>query len=145
MKKVKMLGCSDGDSSVGIPSYCEEFMIDVLPKKVKITPVKSYDDFEPMEMDLTTDLSEVEDKILQKTLFPIINENYFEGELTRLETEAYQKKRLENEERFYKEQYFADNMAKSYKEQESHFKKYHQGDKEFLAEFQAYKRKLKNK
>ena len=42
MKKVKMIACGEGDSSVGIPSFCDDFDVELYPNKVKVIPVKTF-------------------------------------------------------------------------------------------------------
>lgn len=138
-----MIACGEGDSSVGIPSFCDDFDVELYPNKVKVIPVKTFEKIQPLEMSL--DLMKASEHEIERKLYPIFKNDIYEGELDTLMTQNSWSKYREAENQRGKEAYFEDIMQKPYKEQEYHFKKHHKGDEAFWNEFRGYKQKQKQK
>ncbi|MFA5731556.1 MAG: hypothetical protein WC934_06090 [Acidithiobacillus sp.] len=139
VKKIKLIACSSGDSSVGIRPFCTKFEAEINSNKVKVTPLtKEYESFEEI---LNDNLTQLPDNIIEKKLLPIFKElDDFDSLMTEASEQKWKKYKQQQDE----EQYMRDLNDMSYKERDHHFKtQYKPKEREQIQQqFQIFKKKL---
>lgn len=140
-KKVKLIACSEGDSSVGIQGFCETFEAELSPDRIKITSVNKQSDYEPIDEFTRTNLVHVSDNELEKALLPLFKEL---DDFDSVMTEASKKKYNEYLHQQGEEQYMRDLSEMGYQERDRHFKtQYKPKERERVQQqFQTFKKKL---